>query len=150
MYTLERTQFLPTDLDTAWKFFSMPQNLSKITPREMNFRIVRSTVKDVIHEGDQIDYKVKPMLGISLHWKTLITHVDPPYIFTDKQVRGPYKIWEHTHTFTQIENGVIMNDKVIYQLPFGALGRIFHPIIRKRLELIFDYRQHQLNQFFNG
>ncbi|MCB0400733.1 MAG: SRPBCC family protein [Flavobacteriales bacterium] len=150
MYTLERTQFLPTDLDTAWNFFSMPHNLNKITPEHMNFRIIRSTVQHAIKEKDEIDYQVKPMFGISMRWKTLITDVNPPYLFVDKQLKGPYRYWEHTHRFTQTENGLLMHDNVEYDLPLGRFGRIFHPLIRKQLETIFDYRQYQLNRLFNG
>ena len=38
VYTLERTEFLPVSLETAWDFFSNPSNLPRITPPELNLR----------------------------------------------------------------------------------------------------------------
>ena len=37
---LERQQFIPIQLNEAWQFFSAPQNLAKITPEELDFKII--------------------------------------------------------------------------------------------------------------
>ncbi len=146
MHFLERSQYLPISLEKAWDFFATPDNLSKITPENMSFEIVKKTSKGKIANNDIIDYKVKPMGNLPFKWKTLITKVEEPHCFVDKQLKGPYKIWEHTHTFTKAQNGVLMQDRVKYKLPLGIFGILFHPLVRKRLEFIFDYRYNKLNQ----
>ena len=149
-YQLETTQQLNCDLATAWKFFSSPHNLSKITPKEMNF-IVKSDIKeDEIYEGMEIAYTVSPVLSVPLKWKTIITKVNFQKSFTDFQKKGPYKYWNHFHEFVPNEKGVLMRDKVDYELPFGFLGSIAHKLlVKKKLETIFSYRNQILEDTFN-
>jgi ligand-binding SRPBCC domain-containing protein len=98
-----------------------------------------------------IEYKVSPLFKIPLHWKTEIAKVDKPHSFMDRQLSGPYKLWEHTHIFVEKEKGILMKDSVKYQLPFGIIGQLAHAIIvHKKLSHIFAYRKQILNQIFNS
>jgi ligand-binding SRPBCC domain-containing protein len=62
--------------------------------------------------------------------------------FVDAQLRGPYALWVHTHTFeADGPNAVVISDDVRYALPFGPLGALAHAaFVRRDLERIFDYR----------
>jgi ligand-binding SRPBCC domain-containing protein len=150
VYYLHAEQLLPVDLQTAWTFFSSPNNLALITPPEMDF-IPLTPMADgaEIYTGMLIDYTVKPLLGISLRWQTEIGIVQRPHFFTDKQLKGPYRIWEHTHTFTQTGKGVLMKDEVKYQLPFGSLGSLAHALlVRKKLQALFRFRKAAIERIF--
>lgn len=149
MYSIETKQFLPIDISQAWSFFSSAANLAVITPPEMDFKILSKLPEGEIYEGLQIDYTVKPLFGIPLHWKTEIGDTKVRHYFTDKQIKGPYKKWEHTHTFTPYESGVLMTDLVNYELPFGIIGKLAHYLfIRKKIERIFQYRNQKLTKLF--
>ncbi len=147
-YTLERTIVLPTDLETAWDFFSDPGNLPKITPPAMDFRIT-SEPQDVTYAGQIITYTLRPMLGMTVAWTTEITHVSKPGFFVDEQRFGPYRFWHHQHFFRQVDGGVEVRDLVHYLLPHiqfsGLLNRL---IIKPRLKRIFDYRIQALQKIF--
>ena len=148
MYTLERTQRIPISLEEAWQFFQNPSNLSKITPTEMGFQIL-SEVPDQMYSGLFIHYKVTPLLGIRMNWTTEITHVKRPHYFVDEQRVGPYRIWHHEHHFKEINGGVEMLDRVNYQLPLGAIGKMIHPlIVKKKLNEIFNHRIKQVEEIF--
>ena len=143
-------QFLETDINAAWDFFSSAQNLAVITPPELDFKILTDLDGKEIYEGMLIEYKVRPLFGIPVYWKTEIASVNKPERFMDRQLKGPYKIWEHTHTFIQKENGVFMKDQVKYQLPFGVIGRLTNAlIVKKKIEHIFTFRKEILNKIFN-
>ena len=72
---------------------------------------------------------------------TEIESWDPPIEFVDVQVRGPYRLWHHTHRFEPVDGGTLMRDVVRYALPFGLLGRLAHAwLVKADLEAIFDYR----------
>ncbi len=149
-HELYREQQLNCDLQTAWEFFSSPMNLPKITPKDMAFTVLSEQKTNKIFEGMIIDYTVSPLLGIPLKWKTRITSVIPNKSFTDFQEKGPYKLWNHHHEFIPNEKGVLMIDKVDYELPFGLLGNIAHALfVKKKLEKIFNYRFHVLENLFN-
>lgn len=149
MHQFKTEQFLPVDLETAWNFFSSPKNLSVITPPEMDFKILTHLGDDGIYEGMKIDYTVRPLFGIKVHWQTEISKVMNQSYFTDKQNIGPYKIWEHTHSFLKVSNGVQMTDVIDYKLPFGFLGLVAHKlVIRNKIESIFMYRKNILEKLF--
>jgi ligand-binding SRPBCC domain-containing protein len=142
-------QFLPLSVTQAWDFFSKPGNLSLITPPEMEFRILTTLGGDAIYEGMRIRYIVRPFGNIPLHWETEIGKTIPLAEFTDKQLKGPYKKWEHRHVFTPLNNGTLVTDEVVYQLPFGFLGGLAHRFfVKKRIEAIFRYREETLIKLF--
>ena len=149
-YQLYKQQQLNCDIETAWEFFSSPFNLSKITPKDMGFVVKSNLGKKPIYEGMEITYTVSPLLKIPLKWKSKITQVDFQKSFTDVQEKGPYKYWNHFHEFVPNEKGVLMRDKVDYELPFGFLGSIAHKLlVKKKLETIFSYRNQILEDTFN-
>lgn len=150
-YRLQKSQQLNCDIETAWKFFSSPENLSRITPKEMGF-VVHSAVEGVpMFAGMEIDYTVTPLLKIPLKWKTRITQVEDRKSFTDFQEKGPYKYWNHHHEFIPNEKGVLMKDTIDYELPLGVFGRLAHSlIVKKKLARIFDYRTKIADDLFNS
>jgi ligand-binding SRPBCC domain-containing protein len=149
-FYLHAEQLLPVDIQTAWAFFSSPNNLALITPPEMGFITLTPMAEgQEIYTGMLIDYKVKPLFGIPLNWQTEIRQVQKPHSFSDSQLKGPYRLWEHTHTFTQTDKGVLMKDEVKYQLPFGAIGHLTNSLlVRKKLEALFRYRKAAIERIF--
>jgi ligand-binding SRPBCC domain-containing protein len=151
VYKIVEELRLNATLDEVWAFFSHANNLQRITPKHMNFRVTSGDLPDEIYPGMIITYKVSPLLGIPLFWMTEITHVVPGKHFVDEQRRGPYKMWHHEHHFREApEGGVIMKDIVHYQLPMGFLGSIAHWLfVRKQLTDIFEYRKCQVKELFS-
>lgn len=149
-YQLNKSQQLNCDIETAWEFFSSPYNLAKITPEYMGFIVTSDLKEEKMYAGMEIDYKVTPLLGIPMKWKTEITQVDPYKSFTDFQKKGPYKLWNHQHEFIENNDGVLMKDVLTYEMPYGFLGKIAHAlIVKKKLKGIFDYRYEVLEKMFN-
>lgn len=149
LYQLKTSQKLPISLETAWKFFSNPANLSKITPPWLNFE-VRTELPEKMYAGMIITYFVRPLLNIRQTWVTEITHVSEPNYFVDEQRFGPYKMWHHQHTFTKIkEDEVLMEDIVSYVVPLGFLGQLINSlVISKKINEIFNYRKEVLVKMF--
>ena len=148
MYQLKRQQLVKTDMATCWDFFSSPGNLQKITPKYMGFDVL-TEVPEKMYEGLMIEYRVRPLLGIPMNWITEITHVKEHQFFVDEQRKGPYRIWHHEHHFETVDNGVLMSDIVSYELPFGILGKIAHPIlVQGKLNEIFDFRFSIVEEIF--
>jgi ligand-binding SRPBCC domain-containing protein len=149
VYQLKRIQVIPVGIETAWKFFSDPNNLLTITPPFLNLKMTNELFGDEAYPGQIITYKVKPILGIAVFWMTEITHVKRLKFFVDEQRKGPYKLWHHQHHFKPVEGGVEMTDLVHYSLPFGILGDLANTlIVRNKLNEIFHYRFEKIEQLF--
>ncbi len=148
-YQLYRETTLPISLQEAWDFFSNPKNLSRITPAEMSFNVITPNLPPQISNGLEIEYIVKPLLGIPLKWKSLIREVNAPFMFADEQLKGPYSYWYHEHLFQEKDGVVLMIDRVTYAVPLGWLGRIANTILVKRkLAQIFDFRTEKILTLF--
>ena len=136
-------------IDAVFDFFSKAENLNLITPPELNFKIL-TPLPIEMKKGTVIDYKIK-LSGLPFNWKTGITSWEPPFRFVDTQIKGPYKVWIHEHTFTETQQGTVIKDSVDY-LPKGWIAEplIHNLFVRKRLEHIFDYRQNKLSLIFGN
>lgn len=144
---LDRTTFVAGSIDEVFAFFSDPKNLALITPPGMGFQILEAPGRE-LRRDDRIRYRIR-VLGISLQWITHITEWSEGRFFTDVQEKGPYRKWVHTHEFRAEGSGVMMIDRVDYELPLGVVGRIFGGwLVRRQLEAIFDYRQKMIQQRF--
>lgn len=141
---MREVQRLPISLQEAWRFFSDPRNLPRITPPSLGLEVT-SDLPGEMYPGMIITYRVRPIPWISVGWVTEITHVRTPSLFVDEQRFGPYRFWHHEHHFREVEGGVEMEDIVHYALPFGTIGRVFGgPLVRRRLEQIFAFRRRFL------
>lgn len=143
--TFASEQIISAPPERVFAFFSDPRNLQAITPPSLRFDL-KSEVRTVT-EGTTIDYALR-LHGVPLSWKTLIARWEPPHRFVDVQLHGPYALWEHEHTFTQVEDGVRMEDRVTYVLPFQPLGGLAEPFVRRDVEEIFRFRSRTIAQAF--
>lgn len=148
-YQLKTSQKLPASLDEVWDFISSPANLQKITPEGMGFEITSGELPEKMYPGMIISYRVKPLAGIPAAWVSEITQIKEKEYFIDEQRMGPYKMWHHQHWVKPIEGGVLMEDVVSYQPPFGFIGSLANAvIIRKKLNQIFSYREKAMEDLF--
>lgn len=144
-HVLERAQQVPVELERAFEFFADPHNLAEITPPWLHFRIVE--VPKRARRGALIRYRLR-IKGVPVRWLTEITEWRPPRTFTDVQLSGPYRLWEHTHRLTPRAGGTEIFDHVRYRVPGGAL--VDRVLVRPLLIEIFDYRRHRIAELLGA
>ena len=121
-------------------FFARAHNLEEITPSWLHFE-VRGPEPAEMGAGTLIHYRLR-LHGVPLRWTSRIEEWEPGRSFVDRQLRGPYRLWHHRHTFAADGDGTLVTDQVHYALPLGRLGELAHRLFVKRdLERIFDYRR---------
>lgn len=146
-HELKRNTIIKDKIGNVFGFFSKAENLNKITPPMLGFKIITPLPVEM-KKGTIIDYKIK-LNGIPFRWRTEITKWEPPYMFEDTQINGPYKIWIHEHRFEENEGMTNMTDTVRYLSPGGIFEFIPHYlIVKKKVEFIFNYREKIFNELF--
>jgi ligand-binding SRPBCC domain-containing protein len=136
---LQREQLVPLAPVETFDFFADPFNLEAITPPWLGFQA--ATPRPIaMGVGVLIEYRLK-LHALPLRWLTRIEAWEPGRRFADRQLRGPYRMWHHAHTFDEDERGTVMRDLVHYALPLGPAGRLaWAVLVRRDLDRIFDYR----------
>ncbi len=142
--TLRFSQLLPQPRAAIFPFFAAAENLERITPPWLHFRILTPTPV-TMRRGALIDYRLR-LHGLPLRWRTEIAEWGPPVRFVDSQLSGPYRLWVHTHTFTEVPGGTRCDDEIRYAVPGGRL--IDALFVRSQVERIFVHRQKTLHELF--
>lgn len=142
IYTLRSEQRLRGNLAEIWDFFSHPENLNKITPEDLKFKITTPHLPAKTYQGQIITYEIEILPMMKHSWVTEITLVKEKQLFIDEQRFGPYRIWHHEHHFEPLsEDEVKMTDLIFFKLPMGLLGRLVAgKMIKNKLTKIFSYR----------
>jgi ligand-binding SRPBCC domain-containing protein len=147
VHVLRTRQQLEHPLDEVFAFFAAARNLERITPPWLRFQ-VRTPEPVRMEAGALIDYRLH-YRGVPLGWTSQIEVWEPGQQFVDRQLRGPYGLWHHRHTFSEVPSGTVIEDEVHYAAPFGVLGELAQPLLIERdLQRIFDYRHQAVRRVF--
>lgn len=148
-YQLIREQTIDWPLDEVFAFFADARNLETLTPPWLRFEIL--TPGDIdMRVGTIIQYALR-VHGLPINWTTVITVWNPPFEFVDVQLRGPYVLWHHRHTFEAVGDSTRMIDEVNYRLPLGWIGRAMHGVmVRRDLNSIFDFREQTVKRLLKS
>ena len=145
-YTLHDELWLPRSRSEVFAFFADVRNLEALTPPWLEFEILTPGQIEM-RPGKMIDYRIR-IHGIPIRWRTEIAEWQPPHYFVDRQLRGPYSLWHHTHTFEERDGGTLCLDDVCYR-PLG--GALVHWLFVKRdVERVFAYRRQRLGELFSS
>tara|TARA_A100001037_G_scaffold210093_1_gene188291 strand:- start:1710 stop:3104 length:1395 start_codon:yes stop_codon:yes gene_type:complete len=141
-----KTSSVHVSADTCFKWHAAKGAFARLNPPFAPVEILEEP--DELKAGAEVLIRVPtPLPFFGIKWR--LTH--PEYVegeyFRDTQVKGPFKSWEHTHNFKDLDkNTSEMKDVLKFALPLGILGRIFGaPIVKKQLSALFNYRHTILN-----
>ncbi|MCC7435925.1 MAG: SRPBCC family protein [Methanoregulaceae archaeon] len=143
---------LPCSPDAVWAFHASPSALERLTPPEQNLESATSEgggaglplVDGALHV---LRFRLGPF---RMEWRARISEVDPPHGFTDTAEKSPFKSWRHRHGFLPHEGGCLLVDEIEYELPFGILGRIAEPFVRRDVDRLFAFRHRETLKHVDG
>jgi len=121
--------------ERVFAFHELPDALERLTPAWAGSRIIQSPSSLDAGARSIVEIRVAPFVWV----RTELMHVvyEPPALFVDEQVRGPFKSWRHQHRFTKFENGTELADVIDFEPPLGLITPL---IILPRLRRLFAYR----------
>jgi len=125
--------------ERVFAFHELPDALERLTPPWETARVVQASPN--LHVGATAVIETRLFGLIPARWVARHTAYDPPRMFEDVQVSGPFRRWRHRHIIEPHDAGAVLRDEVEYEPPLGVLGRMMSPLlVAPRLRRMFDYR----------
>lgn len=125
--------------ERVFAFHELPDAFRRLMPPWEKGTIIQAAPD--LRPGARAIIETKVLGLFKFQWVAEHTLYDPPHLFEDIQIKGPFRAWRHTHIVKPHPDGATLRDQIEYQPPFGPLGRLMSPIIIiPRLEKMFDYR----------
>ena len=139
-HVTRREQRLDGTPEEVFGFIADAKNLEAITPPLLRFKVITPAPIEM-HVGTLIEYRLR-VHHAPVSWLTSIQKWDPPHAFVDMQLRGPYALWHHTHTFAPDGDAhTTMTDTVRWAIGFGPFGELARRLfVESDVEAIFTHR----------
>ncbi|MGI9473454.1 MAG: SRPBCC family protein, partial [Rubripirellula sp.] len=129
---------LPVSVEDAFAYHERPGALQRLVPPWESVEVESSD--ESLAVGSRVVLKTS-LLGVPFRWVAEHTEYDPPHLFADTQVSGPFAAWDHRHEFSPVGGHCSLTDRVDYKVPVGALGKMLGGgKARSTLESMFAYR----------
>jgi hypothetical protein len=146
MATFEKRSLFPFPAALCWRFHKSPGAFQRLRPPWQSLRVVRTTGD--IDAGGDAELLLRGPLGAEITWlarhKDFQDYRDGGGTFTDWQVRGPFRSWEHVHTVRALSPSTCeLHDHIRYQLPGGPLSAPFAGGFHRDIERMFAFRHRR-------
>lgn len=135
--------------EVVFAFHESPGALQRLTPPWEGVRVTEGGGSPRVGSRVVLTTRLGPF---PLRWIAEHTEYDPPHLFADRQVSGPFARWLHRHRFLDDgRGGTILRDEVDFEPPLGALGRaLAGGFVRRKLRRMFDYRHETTRELIES
>lgn len=125
--------------EKVFAFHELPDAIERLIPPWENARIIQKA--DISKIGSRAVIEQKIFGIVSSRWVAEHTRYEPPRMFEDVQISGPFKSWRHRHIVEPHAEGACLRDEIEYEPPLGFLGALFSPfLVEPKLKKMFDFR----------
>ncbi len=165
----ESEQWVPAPVERVFAFFADPHNLPRVMPPALGTKLVKLNLMPPRLAAGQmppgmlrmagagtemtVAFRVIPYLPVHERWIVNITEFSLNEYFHDSQKQGPFRRWEHTHSFESVTQdgcpGTLIRDEVDYEVGFGAVGRALETALFQGIfRATFNYRKRVVDRIF--
>lgn len=135
--------------ERVFAFHEQSDVLSLLIPSWESARVIQAA--KISEVGTQAIIETKIFGPITAQWVAEHTAYEPPRLFEDVQVKGPFRSWRHRHIIEAHAEGAVLRDEIDYEPPLGFLGRaVARLLVQRRLEKLFDYRHDVTRRWCEG
>ncbi len=125
--------------ERVFAFHELPDAFARLVPPWENAQVVQKADISVVGSRAIIEQKIFGI--VPSRWVAEHTVYDPPRMFEDVQISGPFASWRHKHIIEPHEGGAILRDEIEFEPPMSFIGDLAAPLfILPRIEKMFDFR----------
>ena len=132
--------------ERVFAFHELPDALERLVPPWEKVAVVQKA--DISNVGSRAIIEQKIFGLIPSRWVAEHTAYDPPRMFEDIQVSGPFASWRHRHIVEPHPEGAVLCDEIEFEPPMSFLGELAAPfLIMPKIEKMFEYRHRATKQW---
>lgn len=125
--------------ERVFAFHELSDAFDRLVPPWENAKIVQKA--DISKIGSRAIIEQKIFGLVPSRWVAEHTSYDPPRMFEDIQIEGPFASWRHRHIIGPHAEGAVLRDEIEFEPPMSFVGDLAAPLfIVPRIEKMFDYR----------
>lgn len=149
MMRFVKESLIKASAETVFSFHEQKDAFERLQPSWQTTEILVPPASLAVGTRVVLRTKIGPI------WQTIeAEHVayEPGRMFADTMIRGPFAHWLHRHIVTPHgPHECTLTDDIEYELPFGALGRVFGgSFARRELQRLFAYRHEVTRRACEG
>lgn len=135
--------------ERVFAFHELPDAFDRLVPPWETATVVQKADISVLGSRAIIEQKIFGI--VPSRWVAEHTAYDPPRMFEDVLVSGPFSSWRHKHIVSPHEDGAILRDEIEFEPPMSFIGDLAAPIfIVPRIEKMFEYRHKVTKEWCEG
>lgn len=135
--------------ERVFAFHELPDAFERLVPPWEKVTVVQKA--DIKTVGSRAILEQKIFGLVPSRWIAEHTAYDPPHMFEDVQVSGPFKSWRHRHIVEPHPEGAVLRDHIEYEPPLSFIGQLAAPLfIVPKLEKMFTYRHKVTREWCEG
>jgi len=135
--------------ERVFAFHERPDALRLLIPPWESASVIQAA--RISEVGAQAIIETKILGPFKVRWVAQHTVYEPPRLFEDVQIKGPFRSWRHRHSVAPHPEGAMLRDEIEYEPPFGLPGRAVASLfVQRRLQRLFDYRHDVTRRWCEG
>jgi ligand-binding SRPBCC domain-containing protein len=135
--------------ERVFAFHQLPDAFERLIPPWEKVKVVQKA--DISEIGSRTILETKILGPFKVRWIAEHTAFDPPRMFEDVQVSGPFRSWRHRHIVKPHADGAVLRDEIEYEPPIPIFGALAAPAaIVPRLEKMFAHRHRVTKDWCEG
>ena len=147
--TFIKESIIQASPERVFAFHELPDALRRLTPPWESAQVIQPAPD--LNVGSRAIVETRIFKLIPARWVAEHTVYDPPHMFEDVQVEGPFRRWRHRHIINPHPAGAVLRDEIEYEPPLGFIGQLAAPfVIVPRLEQLFEYRHRVTREWCAG
>ena len=147
--TFIKESIIKASPETVFAFHELPDALQRLTPPWESARVLQPAPD--LHVGSKAIVETRIFGFLPARWVAEHTAYEPPHMFEDVQVQGPFRRWRHRHIIEPHAAGAVLRDEIEYEPPLGFIGQLAAPfVIVPRLKRVFEYRHSVTRDWCEG
>jgi ligand-binding SRPBCC domain-containing protein len=132
----------------VFAFHERPDALERLIPPWQRVEIVRRT--GGLETGARVEFRLR-VGPLSIPWVAVHTGYEKNRLFVDRQVKGPFRYWEHRHKFCEDRGRTCLTDAITFSLPGGRIvDTLLGWAVKAQLRRMFRYRHEVTRRACEG